>query len=462
MDKFKCIILFSFVLICICGCSSNYLNSTTIINSHSKLNTKETNINNNIININKDFLFDSIKSITTTERSFGSSGEIKSSKFLSDKLKSYGYNVELDSFPVYEQNSSYIYNEPTNLKPLNNTPLGNATNIIATSDNYDSNKQTLYLTAHYDTESDTVGVIDNATGTSALLELSRVLQKHTLPFNIKIIFFSAEEHGIFGSRYFTSTLSDNDKKNIIGNINLDMIGEKNAGDIIVQTSSGKNNVLSIMLNDFSNEKFKLLTGGVSDEYAFYISKIPSITFSNESSKTFDGNNQMDFIDIDQLKNLTEYIANFIINFNINSYEKIINSKYNYDSYNYPKDIMNLNNFELLSIKENLLPNGYDSSYIYKYLDKNSNEYTLVESDSRLIDSSKFKDFKILDNDNGYMYKVISNSPKSTKIAYKWGSTYGILSSKASIEDSLKLLNTYYSNFYEHIFQEKPISKLTYN
>ena len=58
MDKFKCIILFSFVLICICGCSSNDLNSTTRINSHSKLNTKETNINNNIININKDFLFD--------------------------------------------------------------------------------------------------------------------------------------------------------------------------------------------------------------------------------------------------------------------------------------------------------------------------------------------------------------------------------------------------------------------
>ena len=54
--------------------------------------------------------------------------------------------------------------------------------------NFDKNKKTLYLTAHYDSTSDTIGIVDNASGSATLLELARVLSDYNDEFNIGIVF----------------------------------------------------------------------------------------------------------------------------------------------------------------------------------------------------------------------------------------------------------------------------------
>ncbi|UXZ09237.1 Zn-dependent exopeptidase M28 [Clostridium perfringens] len=73
-------------------------------------------------------------------------------------------------------------------------------------------KKTLYLSAHYDSTDYTTGVIDNATGCVVLLELAKVLQNFEGDINIKFLFLDAEEYFRYGSKYFVSKLSDEEKK----------------------------------------------------------------------------------------------------------------------------------------------------------------------------------------------------------------------------------------------------------
>ena len=58
------------------------------------------------------------------------------------------------------------------------------------------------------------------------------------------------------------------KNNILGCINIDMVGEKGKGPIIMQTVNGENNIISIMMDKLTNKEFNLSGGGSSDDLSF--------------------------------------------------------------------------------------------------------------------------------------------------------------------------------------------------
>lgn len=63
-------------------------------------------------------------------------------------------------------------------------------------------EQTIYLTAHLDTQADTVGADDNAIGCAMILELARLLSTKKHKHTLKIIAFGAEEQLSLGSAAF--------------------------------------------------------------------------------------------------------------------------------------------------------------------------------------------------------------------------------------------------------------------
>lgn len=96
----------------------------------------------------------------------------------------------------------------------------------------------IVLSAHYDhlgivKDSLYNGADDNGTGTSALLELIR-LHHNYVPIrekNILFIFFSGEEKGLLGSKYF----SENPVvplESIYCNVNIDMIGRADSAHLV--------------------------------------------------------------------------------------------------------------------------------------------------------------------------------------------------------------------------------------
>lgn len=332
---FKLFILMNFIVITLTlsGCSK--LQDKSTLKSDTNLNAELKVDDNEILN--------TIKSLTAQTRAFGSDGERQISENLKSTLESYGYVVEFQDFEVFDVGSDireYINSDDIdtflNINPTNSTePKGVARNIIIKSKDFDLNKKTLYLSAHYDSTHTTTGVYDNATGVSALMEVARNLQNYkNNEVNIVYTVFSAEEYFKAGSRYYLSQLSNLEKENIIGAMNIDMIGYKGfeytgwpkVGDIeIILMPNTTNNPLKDLFNNQFNNKYNVNyeMGGMSDDISFSKLGIPTIYFADENFATgFEIEEkstevQLEPLNITTISSLCNDIIKFIQNLDIN-------------------------------------------------------------------------------------------------------------------------------------------------
>ncbi|MBF8808586.1 MAG: Zn-dependent exopeptidase M28 [Enterococcus lacertideformus] len=104
---------------------------------------------------------------------------------------------------------------------------GESENIVGKIPGKDSTKSVV-ISAHFDTWPTVAGVLDNTSGTAALMSLSKKLKEHYKdeqpPIDIVFVAFNGEEHQLSGSKAFYPML-DKDYKDFY-NINLDCIGQK--------------------------------------------------------------------------------------------------------------------------------------------------------------------------------------------------------------------------------------------
>lgn len=106
---------------------------------------------------------------------------------------------------------------------------------------------TIVFSAHYDhvgevgKEAIFYGANDNGSGTVNLLDLAKHYSKNKPHYSIVFLFFSAEEVGLIGSKYFaTNPLIDLKKIKFL--INLDMIGSGEKGLGIVNAKENKKHI----------------------------------------------------------------------------------------------------------------------------------------------------------------------------------------------------------------------------
>lgn len=128
------------------------------------------------------------------------------------------------------------------------------------------------------------GADDNASGTAALIELARLLKKEKKhAFNYLFIAFSAEELGLFGSKYFTEnpTIPLN---SINYMVNMDMVGRLNDSSKALTiggygtSSTWSTTFSSISGNRYFSLKYDSSGTGPSDHSSFYRKDIPVLFF----------------------------------------------------------------------------------------------------------------------------------------------------------------------------------------
>src|SRR5690554_1093952 len=137
-------------------------------------------------------------------------------------------------------------------------------NIIATQLGK-TNPDNIYLvSAHYDAIADYCAD-DNATGVAAILEIARVLSTQCMENTIVYAFWDEEEIGLRGSRYYAAQ-ANNSNLNILGVINLDMVGYDgdapgelgdNDFDIDVRNVHGSLTIKDDLLSIFDTYMFDL-------------------------------------------------------------------------------------------------------------------------------------------------------------------------------------------------------------
>ncbi len=99
-------------------------------------------------------------------------------------------------------------------------------NVIATLRGRVSPELIYVVSSHFDSVEDGPGADDNTSGTTALLDVARVLARRPQAATIKFAWFTGEEAGLYGSREFVRRAVANNQK-IAGALNNDMIGWTN-------------------------------------------------------------------------------------------------------------------------------------------------------------------------------------------------------------------------------------------
>ena len=157
----------------------------------------------------------------------------------------------------------------------------------------EKSKEIVIYSAHYDhVGTDAEGKIfngsdDNASGTSSLLEIAEAYGESVRPSrSVAFLWVSGEEHGLWGSKYFSDHPSIPEGSSIVADLNLDMVS-RNDGTEIGMTPSPKHPDFSTMIPQ-AQEACKLegLTPlfnadefyGRTDSYNFAAKGIPVIFF----------------------------------------------------------------------------------------------------------------------------------------------------------------------------------------
>lgn len=237
------------------------LSSATGCNKTVVNDNKSMQANNlSQLELSKDNMTKTIQEITTHPRAVNSEQIKVVEEYLIKQFKSYGY-TEIDKQQFFYNNDNNenairrssqpdIYLAPT-ADSTNADGVGN--NIIVTKRFADTTKE-LILSGHYDSTENSYGVNDNASGVAVVLELARVLSDIELPYNLKFIMFSGEEKYMLGSRWYVNTLSEEERKNIIGVINIDTIAEKSDLGYMLMLHGDK----KIENNQYTDEDLKRL------------------------------------------------------------------------------------------------------------------------------------------------------------------------------------------------------------
>ncbi|OGV69907.1 MAG: hypothetical protein A2283_11050 [Lentisphaerae bacterium RIFOXYA12_FULL_48_11] len=138
-------------------------------------------------------------------------------------------------------------------------------NVVATLPGNGSEDGVVYFGAHHDTQADSVGADDNASGSVGLLELARVLTRKPRRKTIKLISFGAEEQLSVGSAMYVRKHRRelNRKKGMM--INLDSYGSLMGWNELICNGSGK--MLQTVLPYFARRK--LFAEVITDVVPYY-------------------------------------------------------------------------------------------------------------------------------------------------------------------------------------------------
>ncbi|KAF0193831.1 MAG: putative aminopeptidase, partial [Bacteroidetes bacterium] len=159
-------------------------------------------------------------------------------------------------------------------------PSGSASdNVIAIKTGTLYPDEYVVIGGHYDSytgSSSAPGADDNASGTCGVMEVARILGPYTFDRTIIFCAFSGEEYGLYGSEAYAAWC-ESQNMNILGYLNMDMIGYLKPGDPVhtdmIAPASAQSlvdfytNVVNLYLPSFTISP-GALSGGDSDHTSF--------------------------------------------------------------------------------------------------------------------------------------------------------------------------------------------------
>lgn len=254
-----------------------------------------------------------IDEITSEPRPINSDAIQNVKEYISEYFGNLGYDkIEYQKFEYNNENNE------------NAIVDGIGENIIVTKNSSIDTTKNLIISAHYDSAEDSVGANDNGSGVAAVLELARILKDTEIPYNIKFILFSGEEKYMLGSRWYVGKLTEDERKQIIGVINIDTIAEKSnlsymamiegnkRPDNAEYDDEGLKKLAELNKNSMSelftpSDRFFLTMATNSDHYPFALVNIPAVSIVQDWQDGLNVNDSSDVKENMDIQRIVEVI-----------------------------------------------------------------------------------------------------------------------------------------------------------
>ena len=237
------------------------------------------------------------------------------------ECQKFEYNDENNENAIRRSSQVDVFLTPT---AENAIVDGIGENIIVTKKSSTDTTKNLIISAHYDSADDSVGANDNGSGVAAVLELARILKDTEMPYNIKFILFSGEEKYMLGSRWYVGKLTEDERKQIIGVINIDTIAEKSdlnymamiegnkRPDDAEYDDAGLKKLAELNKNSMSDlftssDRFYLTMASNSDHYPFALVDIPAVSIVQDWQEGLDVNDSSDVKENMDMQRIVEVI-----------------------------------------------------------------------------------------------------------------------------------------------------------
>ena len=373
-----------------------------------------------------------VNQLCLTPRKWGTENEARAAAYIIGVMENYGYsNIERQEFPVYETNLTSFFNGFFDIKNEKSESLGHSENIIVTKPASIQTDYTFVVSAHYDSIGGCLSAIDNASGTASVMEAARILQNQKLPFNMKFIFFGTEEYYLTGSRNYVVQLSETERKNILGCVNVDMVGEADGGDLAFHVIDG-NSVLTLVYQSLFPDSILALNqhGGSSDYIPFARMSIPAVSIA-QSKPNYELQrleSDLEYFDSQGCVKTAQIIVDFMMSYDISKHFQLLKESfvedidvtmpyYNDTGFIFKFSKGALPGYKVTDAYQRLLPNGVSSEYVCTFTDARGDSYSIsqIRHTAPEVDVSGYKEVVVNDWSFGTYY-LYSDAEKTSFIS----------------------------------------------
>ncbi len=274
-----------------------------------------------------------ISEAPTKEETLEIISELASEKYEGRKPGTESYGKVMDYVEAYLKNNDV---KPFFENSYRDTVVAEgktSSNIVGLIGDYDRSKKHILIGAHLDhigkstrNSKDSVfnGANDDASGSTAVLQIARHLNQKEFDQNIIVALFTEEESGLVGSKHLAESLKK-ENVNLAYMINFEMIGKilTTGKNQVYITGYDKSNCAEVMNNIAGSKFVNFLPEAVeydlfrrSDNYSFYQAfNVPCHTISSFDFKNYPYYHhladEVQYLDIENMNQIIITSANII-------------------------------------------------------------------------------------------------------------------------------------------------------
>ncbi|MDR0207156.1 MAG: M28 family peptidase [Bacteroidales bacterium] len=274
-------------------------------NDYPEITEMDPNVQSLIEKVNIGSLMDKIQHLQDYgARAYFKPQAYETQEWIKSKFEAMGLDVELQYFSTA---GNWM-----------GTPDTSSANVIAIQRGTKYPNEYIVCGAHYDSYArwnwdNCPGADDNASGTSGILEIARILSQYKFERSIIYCCFSAEEIGLYGSDAYATHCREQ-SINIVGYFNMDMIGYVEPG-------------ASVKIHFSTPDTINALANYCKNVCDIYFSEMPFthnnyISASDHRSFINNGYFGITSIEFAFVKNFSYHTPSDTIGFGVNSTEQV--------------------------------------------------------------------------------------------------------------------------------------------